>query len=138
MATAQQKANLKNAGAFKRNTREKQQELARKGGIASGVAKRAKKTMKECAMVFGSLGVDEKTAQTLKKQGVDVGDLTHNMAVIYGLFASAMRGNSNAGRVLLELVGDIKQAQTNITVSNNVNPYSALTEKELRNLAKIK
>jgi hypothetical protein len=47
-----------------------------------------------------------------------------------------MRGNSNAGRVILELVGDIKQAQTNITVTNNVNPYANLTEDELRKLAK--
>lgn len=138
MATEQQKANLKNAGAFKRNTREKQQEVARMGGIASGVAKRTKKTMKECAMLFGSLGVDEKTAQSLKKQGVGGDDLTHNMAVIYGLFASAMRGNSNAGRVILELVGDIKQAQTNITVTNNVNPYANLSEDELRKLAELK
>jgi hypothetical protein len=136
MITEKQLQNLKKSKGFSGNSTEKQRIISQKGGIASGEAKRAKKTMKECAMLFGSLGVDEKTAQSLKKQGVGGDDLTHNMAVIYGLFASAMRGNSNAGRVILELVGDIKQAQTNITVTNNVNPYANLTEDELRKLAK--
>lgn len=138
MATEKQLANLKKGIPINKRGKDEPTILGRKGGVASGQSRRAKKTMKECAMLFGSLGVDEKTAQSLKKQGVGGDDLTHNMAVIYGLFASAMRGNSNAGRVILELVGDIKQAQTNVTVTNNVNPYANLTEDELRKLADMK
>jgi hypothetical protein len=44
--------------------------------------------------------------------------------------------NSNMLRVVLELIGEVKQAQTNVTVTNNVNPYAGLTEDELRKLAK--
>ena len=34
------------------------------------------------------------------------------------------------------LIGEVKQAQTNVTVTNNVNPYAGLTEDELRKLAR--
>lgn len=127
--------NLKNAGAFKKNTREKQQKIARAGGVASGEAKRRKKTFRECALIFGELPADDKQKELLKRQGVTT-EATHNMGVVYGLYAAAMRGNSNAARVLLELVGELKQAQTNVNVSQTVNPYANLTEEELRKLAK--
>ena len=135
MVTEKSKANLKKGIPINERSKDEPRKLGRKGGIASGESRRRKKTLKECAILFGELGVDEKTAQTLQNQGVKSDDMTHNMAVIYGLFASAMRGNSNAGRVLLELSGDLKQAQTNINVNNNVNPYSELSVEELRKLA---
>ena len=127
--------NLKNAGAFKKNTREKQQKIARAGGVASGIAKRRNKTFKECAQIFGALPADEKQKELLKRQGVTE-EATHNMGVVYGLYAAAMRGNSNAARVLLELVGELKQEKTEVNVTTNVNPYAKLTEEELRALAK--
>ena len=92
--------------------------------------KRQKKTLAELASIFGNLKADEKTCELLKKQGVDDENLTHDMGMIYGLYASAMRGNSNAGRVIAELRGDLKQQQTNVTV-NNGNPLASLTDVEL-------
>ena len=127
--------NLTNAGAFKKNSREKQQKISRAGGKASGEAKRRKKGFKECALIFGELPADDKQKELLRKQGV-TDEATHNMGVVYGLYAAAMRGNSNAARVLLELVGELKQATANVNVTTNVNPYANLTEEELRALAK--
>lgn len=92
--------------------------------------KRQKKTLAELASIFGNLKADEKTCELLKKQGVDDENLTHDMGMIYGLYASAMRGNSNAVRVIAELRGDLKQQQTNVTV-NNGNPLASLTDEEL-------
>lgn len=126
--------NLKNGVNFKKNTAEKQKKIARAGGIASGVAKRRNKTFKECAQIFGALPADDRQKELLKRQGVTE-EATHNMGVVYGLYAAAMRGNSNAARVLLELVGELKQAQTNVNVTQTVNPYANLTEEELRKLA---
>lgn len=127
--------NLKNGVNFKKNTAEKQTKIARAGGIASGVAKRRNKTFKECAQIFGALPADDRQKELLKRQGVTE-EATHNMGVVYGLYAAAMRGNSNAARVLLELVGELKQQQTNVNVTQTVNPYANLTEEELRALAK--
>ena len=127
--------NLKKGKNFKKNTAEKQSKIARAGGVASGIAKRRNKTFKECAQIFGALPADDKQKELLKRQGVTE-EATHNMGVVYGLYAAAMRGNSNAARVLLELVGELKQTQTEVNVTNNVNPYAKLTEEELRALAK--
>ena len=52
--------------------------------------KRQKKTLAELASIFGNLKADEKTCELLKKQGVDDENLTHDMGMIYGLYASAI------------------------------------------------
>lgn len=127
--------NLKKSKGFKANTTEQQRKIAQKGAAASTEAKRRKKSFKECALIFGDLPADDRQKELLKRQGVTE-EATHNMGVVYGLYAAAMRGNSNAARVLLELVGELKQAQTNVNVTQTVNPYANLTEEELRKLAK--
>lgn len=127
--------NLKKGEKTQFKTGEKQAKIARAGGVASGIAKRRNKTFKECAQIFGALPADDKQKELLKRQGVTE-EATHNMGVVYGLYAAAMRGNSNAARVLLELVGELKQEKTEVSVTTNVNPYSQLTEEELRALAK--
>ena len=127
--------NLKEGKDFTKYTEEKQKKIARAGGIASGIAKRRNKTFKECAQIFGALPADDKQKELLKRQGVTE-EATHNMGVVYGLYAAAMRGNSNAARVLLELVGELKLEKTEVNVTTNVNPYAKLAEEELRALAK--
>lgn len=127
--------NLEKSKGFKANTTEQQRKIARKGAAASNEAKRRKKTFRECALIFGDLPADDKQKELLKRQGVTE-EATHNMGVVYGLYAAAMRGNSNAARVLLELVGELKQEKTEVNVTTNVNPYAKLTEEELRALAK--
>jgi len=133
--TEKQLANLKNGKKTQFKKGEKQAKIGRMGGIASGIAKRRKKTLAEYAEIYGSLPIDEKTRESLLKQGVDADNMTHDMALIYGQYASALRGNSNSARFLAELMGELKQAQTNVTV-NNINPFANLTEDELRKLAK--
>ena len=93
--------------------------------------KRRKKSLGELADIFGNAEVDEDTKERLRKQGVKGDDnMVQDMAMIYGLYASARRGNGNAARVLAELKGDLKQQQTNVTVNNN-NPLAMLTDEEL-------
>lgn len=127
--------NLKNGVKTQFKSGDQAARNGRAGGIASGIAKRRNKTFKECAQIFGALPADDRQKELLKRQGVTE-EATHNMGVVYGLYAAAMRGNSNAARVLLELVGELKQQQTNVNVTQTVNPYANLTEEELRKLAK--
>ena len=127
--------NLKNGKKTQFKAGEQQAKIARAGAYASIEAKRRKKSFKECALIFGDLPADDRQKELLKRQGVTE-EATHNMGVVYGLYEAAMRGNSNAARVLLELVGELKQQQTNVNVTQTVNPYANLTEEELRKLAK--
>ena len=130
--TEKQMANL--IPQNKRSPRERK-EVSRKGAEATNRVKAEKRTLRQCAEIFGAMP-DIKTTEELKSQGIDVDGVTQNMGVIFGLYKSAKRGNSNSARVLAELVGELKQQQTNVTVTTNVNPFANLTEDELRKLAK--
>ena len=136
MVSEKSKANLeKGKGYFAKVTKEAQRKIAKMGAEASNRKQAEKRTLRQCAEIFGAMP-DIKTTEELKAQGIEVDDVTQNMGVIFGLYKSAKRGNSNSARVLAELVGELKQQQTNVTVTNNVNPYANLTEDELRKLAK--
>ena len=136
MVSEKSKANLeKDKGYFAKVTKEAQRKIAKMGAEASNRKQAEKRTLRQCAEIFGAMP-DIKTTEELKAQGIEVDDVTQNMGVIFGLYKSAKRGNSNSARVLAELVGELKQQQTNVTVTNNVNPYANLTEDELRKLAK--
>ena len=130
--TEKQMANL--IPQNKRSQRERK-EIARKGAEATNRVKAEKKSLRQCAEIFGAMP-DNKTTEELKAQGIEVDDVTQNMGVVFGLYKSAKRGNSNAARVLAELVGELKQQQPNVNVTNNINPFANLTEDELRKLAK--
>ena len=120
-----------------RKTKEEQRRIASQGGKASGEARRAKKNVKECLKLYSEMLVTSPEIKSaLKKSGVaDPDEMTYSMAMALQFMTSAMRGNSQMARLVMELMGEVKQAQTNVTVTNNVNPYANLTEDELRKLA---
>jgi DNA-directed RNA polymerase subunit F len=121
-----------------RKTKEEQRRIASQGGKASGEARRAKRNVKECLKMYSELLVTSPEIKSaLKKSGVaDAEEMTYSMAMALQFMTSAMRGNSQMARLVMELMGEVKQAQTNVNVTTNVNPYANLTEDELRKLAK--
>ena len=115
---------------FKKTTKETQRKIAREGANVSNRKQAEKKSLRQCAEIFGQMP-DMKTTEELKAQGIDIDCVTQNMGVIFGLFKSAKRGNSNSARVLAELVGELKQQQTNVTVNNNPDPFANMTDDEI-------
>lgn len=92
------------------------QENGRKGGIASGVSRRRKRSMKEAADLFLSLPVtDNNTYNKMARAGVDTEDIDYQMAVVVGMTTKAMKGDAKAAKVLLEMLGGTKdeEAQQN-------------------------
>ena len=86
---------------------EEARESGRKGGIASGVARRRKRSLKESADLFLSLPVaDQKQWNKIAKQGVDPEDVDNQMAIIVGLSMKAAKGDSKAAKVLFDLLGE--------------------------------
>ena len=107
--------------------------LGRKGGIASGKARQEKKTMRQLAEIcLGAKLTKPEIEAKLKEAGLPA---TYGGQMLFNAVQMAGR-NSNMLRVVLELIGEVKQAQTNVNVTTNVNPYAGLTEDELRKLAK--
>ena len=82
-------------------------EEAKKGGIASGVARRRKRSLKESADLFLSLPVsDKKEWNKISIKGVDPEDIDNQMAIIVGLSLKAAKGDSKAAKVLFDLLGE--------------------------------
>lgn len=130
MVTKKQMQNLK---PIKERTSSELREMTRKGGIASGKARQEKKTMRQLAEICLNAKLTKPEIEAkLKEAGLPV---TYGGQMLFNAVQMAGR-NSNMLRVVLELIGEVKQAQTNVTVTNNVNPYAGLTEDELRKLAK--
>ena len=77
----------------------------RKGGIASGVAKRQKKSLKEMARQIGEEQVPPgKLRDKLLESGVAPGDATWNMATIAGLRNAAVAGETKAFKLWSEYI----------------------------------
>ena len=124
--------NLKTGKPFKQGE-ERARVNGRKGKIKSDIAKAEKKTMRQLAEICLNAKLTRPEIEAkLKEMGLPA---TYGGQMIFNAIQMAGR-NSNMLRVILELIDEVKQQQTNVTVTNNVNPYANLTEDELRKLAK--
>ena len=83
------------------------QENGRKGGIASGVARRRKRSLKEAADLYLSLPVtDNRVYNKLARRGVDPEDIDNQMAMICGLHGRASLGDAKAAKVIVDMIGE--------------------------------
>ena len=88
-------------------TREQHSEDSRKGGVASGVSRRRKRSLKEAADLFLSLPVsDRKMWNKISRRGVDPEDIDNQMAMIIGLTMAATAGDAKAAKVIVDLLGE--------------------------------
>ena len=88
-------------------TREQHSEDSRKGGVASGVSRRRKRSLKEAADLFLSMPVtDTRTFNKMAKAGIDVDDADYQMAVIVGLTLQAAKGDAKAAKAVFDLLGE--------------------------------
>ena len=123
--------NLKKGKPFKQGE-ERARICGGKGKPKSDMAKAEKKTMRQLAEIcLGAKLTKPEIEAKLKEAGLPT---TYGGQMLFNAVQMAGR-NSNMLRVVLELIGEVKQAQTNVNVTTNVNPYANLTEDELRKLA---
>ena len=88
-------------------TREQHSEDSRKGGVASGVSRRRKRSLKEAADLYLSLPVsDRKMWNKISRHGVDPDDIDNQMAMIIGLTMAATAGDAKAAKVIVDLLGE--------------------------------
>ena len=123
--------NLKTGKPFKQGE-ERARICGKKGKPKSDAVKAEKKTMRQLAEIcLGAKLTKPEIEAKLKEAGLPA---TYGGQMLFNAVQMAGR-NSNMLRVVLELIGEVKQAQTNVNVTTNVNPYANLTEDELRKLA---
>ena len=88
-------------------TREQHSEDSRKGGVASGISRRRKRSLKEAADLFLSLPVtDTRTFNKMVKVGLNADEIDYQMAVIVGLTLQAAKGDAKAAKAVFDLLGE--------------------------------
>lgn len=85
-------------------TPSERRESARRAGIASGKARREKKTFKECLKLMMDEQAPEKIRAAFDKNGYDV--TTHREAITAAILMGAMQGNPKMVDKALELLGE--------------------------------
>lgn len=102
-------ANEENLIPFNERTESEQRQIAQKGGIASGAARRRKRSMKEAADYYLSLPeTDRRRVNALLRDEVDNEDIDNQMSVVMGITEAAKRGDARAAGVLLKMLGEDK------------------------------
>lgn len=84
-------------------SREEASKNGRKGGIASGIARRKKKSMKELAKMVNSLPLSEQSKKNLPDEFKNEEDATYQLGFILKVYAQAVKGDVKAMRLWIDL-----------------------------------
>lgn len=128
-------ANEQNLIPNSERTPEELREQTRRGGIASGEARRAKKTLRERVKMFGELKIDGKAKRQMMKVGISEEDCDRFTQAAVSLFQKAMKGDVAAFNAIRDIIGekpvDRQQVEgtmetevTVVFVDNGVRPVS--------------
>lgn len=129
------KQNLTQAG--KNLSTEEAQKIGRKGGIASGKARREKKAMKDTLNDLLSMPLKSGKAadvETIKNLAALKGkNITVQEAIMLAQIQKALKGDTKAAEYIRDTSGQkLKEA---IELSGGINnPFAGLTTEELRKL----
>lgn len=110
-------------------TTKKAREIGKLGGIASGEAKRKKKTLKEIGDMIGSLDIkDEKVRELLAKAGIEEEDMVRDAGMMFTLAIKAGKGDTRSAELIAKIRGQLKEQQS-IEVAE-VKPLIDLTARK--------
>lgn len=110
---SEKKSGIENLIPQSERTKEEQRAIATAGGIASGKARKRKKSMSEIAKALLSADLTPKQAKTIEKYGLDPKDFTQWTNCIIGLMnATAKDGNVKAFDKLQEISGETVTSTT--------------------------
>lgn len=91
-------------------TSEEAREIGRKGGIASGKARREKKTLAQIGDMIGALDIkSEKNRAILRDAGITDEDMINDVGMMFRLNLKAQQGDPRAIELLSKLRGQFKE-----------------------------
>lgn len=119
-------ANEKNLIPFGERSESEERAMRSKGGVNSGATRRRKRSMRDAAEYYLSLPVmDKKAISRFEKDGIETDDIDNQMAIIVGLARTAMRGDSKAAKLLMEMLGENPKEEPN---NNQEQQHCALID----------
>lgn len=112
-------------------SKEEALEMSRKGGIASGIARRKKKTMREQAELLLSLAVkNPKMKKAMSDLGVEENEQTNQMAMIISMMNKAItKGDVQAFNSLQATIGEKPVEKVEADVNNNNSELKAILKQ---------
>lgn len=112
-------------------TEEEQKKIARQGGIASGEARRRKKTLREIAEAFGSQQAPVAVIKKMQDQGILYdGDITNDVAVIVAQYGKAEGGSTRAATYLAEIKGERIQRVEQINIDQSLEELNGYFDRQ--------
>lgn len=106
-----------------KRTKEKQREIAKKGGIASGEARRAKKSLREAMQVLMDTDLTGKDGKTM----------TGTEAMAAKAFQAALKGDWKAWELVRDTAGqkpvDRVKMQTDVNIADSAERLSNIFEQ---------
>lgn len=79
----------------------------RKGGIASGEARRQRKRMRDYAVTILDLPVkDKRKSDRLQRMGIELKEIDNEMLILVGLIEKAQNGDVAAAREIRSIIGE--------------------------------
>lgn len=106
-------------------------ELGRKGGKASGEARRKKKAMREQMEMLLSLPfADEEAKEKMKELGIPVDDIDNQMALMIATYQQALKGDTSAINIVREVVGErVQEIKVNTGIDAKVKELEETLDK---------
>lgn len=105
--------NEENLIPLNRRTKGERRKIATMGGIASGEARRARKTARQCAEIYLSLPVsDMRKWNKMSRDGVDPDDIDNMMLMVAAMTKAAQSGDVAAFNTLLKVLGEDRPVNT--------------------------
>lgn len=99
-------AGTQNLIPFNKRTETEQKRITTMGGVASGKARREKKTLRELANQLGQMPLtNQKLIVKLHELGIDTSEMTNDMATMAVMQLKAQSGDTKAAKLLAEMRG---------------------------------
>ena len=118
-------------------TSEELRERARKGGVASGKARREKKAMRETLELLLSMALKDGSVANIEKiksiASLNGKNITVQDAIMLKQIQKAMKGDTRAAEYIRDTSGN--KPKESVEMSGTVNnPFAGLTTEELKRL----
>ena len=97
------------------------QEEAKKGGIASGAARRRKRKLRELVELFGEMDVSDKARSQMERMGIPEELMTRKMQPVVALYNKANKGDVSAFNAIRDIIGEKPVDETKLTGTLDTN-----------------
>lgn len=130
-------ANENNLIPVTERSKEEARALSSKGGKASGVTRRRKKTMKDAMNLLLALPVDDANRAKMERLGIDPSIADNQMLMLIAAFQQAIKGNVRAMEFIKEITGSSAMTELDKKQLKLENEKIAMQREKLKQEAPV-